>query len=210
MSREERVTGIWLAAGLTIVFAIDSLFPLGVASGMLYVPLLLLCQPANGRRWLLPVAVGSTVLIVLDLVLAIGGARSPEWVYLTNRAGSTGVLWTVAVLLRRSFRLEAAHHDALERAAALAERRVLSRPAADLRRVQADPAFGRGVAVARGLHPGALRGVVLARDVPVVPGVRCTPDSRPCSRKVSSRSDDSGVVGRTTPEWLGRLFRSGW
>jgi len=126
MSREERVTGIWLAAGLTIVFAIDSLFPLGVASGMLYMPLLLLCQPAKGRRWLLPVAVGSTILIVLDLGLAIGGARSPEWVYLTNRAGSTGVLWTVAVLLRRSFRLEAAHHDALERAAALAERRVLS------------------------------------------------------------------------------------
>ena len=125
MSREERVTGIWLVAGLTIVFGIDSLFPLGVASGMFYVPLLLLCQPANGRRWLLPVAAASTVLIVLDLVLAIGGARSPEWVYLTNRAGSTAVLWTVALLLRRSFSLEATHHDAVERAATLAERRVL-------------------------------------------------------------------------------------
>jgi hypothetical protein len=50
-----------------MVLAIDSLFPLGVASGMLYVPLLFLCQPANGRRWLLPVAAASTVLIVLDL-----------------------------------------------------------------------------------------------------------------------------------------------
>ena len=126
MSREERHAGIWLAAGLAAAFGVDSLFPLGVASGMLYVPLVLLCQPANGRRWLLPVVVVSTVLIVLDLVLAIGGARSPEWVYLTNRFGSTGVLWTVALLLRRSFRLEAAQHAAASRAAALAERRVLA------------------------------------------------------------------------------------
>ena len=157
MSREERVTGIWLVAGLAMVFAIDSLFPLGVASGMLYVPLLLVCQPANGRRWLLPVIAASTVLIVLDLALGIGGASSPRWVYLTNRAGSLSVLWTIALLLRRRFHLEASHDEAVARAAALAERRVLERHAADLRRVQADPAFGRRLAVARGLHPGALR-----------------------------------------------------
>lgn len=125
MSREERVTGIWLVAGLAIVFAVDSLFPLGVASGMLYVPLLFLCQPAKGRRWLLPVAAGSTVLIGLDLMLGIGGAASPPWVYLTNRTGSTIVLWTIALLLRRSFQLEAEHEDAVGKAAALAERRVL-------------------------------------------------------------------------------------
>jgi hypothetical protein len=89
------------------------------------VPLLFLCQPAAGRRWLVPVAAASTVLIVLDLALAIGGAASPEWVYLTNRAGSTIVLWAIAMLLRRRFRLEAKHEDAVERAAALAERRVL-------------------------------------------------------------------------------------
>ena len=125
MSREERVTGIWLVAGLAMVFAIDSLFPLGVASGMFYVPLLFLCQPADGRRWLLPVAAASTVLIVIDLALGIGGAASPQWVYLTNRAGSTIVLWTIALLLRRSVRLEAEHKNTVERAAALAERRVL-------------------------------------------------------------------------------------
>ena len=125
MSREERVTGIWLVAGLAIVFAVDALFPLGVASGMLYVPLLFLCQPADGRRWLVPVAAASTVLIVLDLALGFGGSASPQWVYLTNRAGSTVVLWTIAVLLRRSFRLEAENNEAVERAAALAERRVL-------------------------------------------------------------------------------------
>ena len=126
MSRDERWTGLWLAAGLAAVFAIDSLFPLGVASGMLYVPLLLLCQPEGGRRWLLPVAAVSTVLIVLDLELGLGGARSPQWVYLTNRAGSTLVLWTIAVLLRRNFRLQAQHEAAVERAAALTERRVLA------------------------------------------------------------------------------------
>ena len=125
MSRQERVTGIWLGAGLATVFAVDSLFPLGVASGMLYVPLLFLCQPADGRRWLVPVAAASTVLIVLDLALGIGGAASPEWVYLTNRGGSTIVLWTIALLLRRGFRLEAEHKDTVERAAAMAERRVL-------------------------------------------------------------------------------------
>lgn len=125
MSGDERVTGIGLAAGLAIVFAVDSLFPLGVASGMLYVPLLLWCQPANGRRWLLPVAAASTVLIVLDLALGLGGASSPRWVYLTNRAGSTAVLWAIALLIRRSIRLEDARANAVERAAALAERRVL-------------------------------------------------------------------------------------
>jgi hypothetical protein len=125
VSREERVTGVWLVAGLAIVFAIDSLFPLGVASGMLYVPLLFGCQPPSGRRWLLPVAAASTALILLDLGLGIGGTLSPQWVYLTNRSASMAVLWTIALLLRRSFRLEAAHDEVVEKAAALAERRVL-------------------------------------------------------------------------------------
>src|SRR4029453_3145469 len=67
VSSGERGTGIWLVAGLAMVLAIDSLFPLGVASGMLYVPLLFLCQPANGPRGLLRGAAARTVLIVLDL-----------------------------------------------------------------------------------------------------------------------------------------------
>ncbi|MEO5823874.1 MAG: hypothetical protein ABIT71_25490 [Vicinamibacteraceae bacterium] len=125
MSREERLTGLWLIAGLAAVFAIDSMFPLGVASGMIYVPLLFGCQPEHGRRWLMLVAAVSTALIVLDLSLGIGGAISPPWVYLTNRGGSIAVLWTIALLLRHSFVLEAAHDAAVERAAALAERRVL-------------------------------------------------------------------------------------
>jgi hypothetical protein len=125
VSREERSTGLWLIGGLAVVFGLDSLFPLGVASGMFYVPLLFLCQPEHGRRWLVPVAAASTGLILLDLVLGIGGAISPPWVYLTNRGGSIGVLWAITFLLRRSFRLEAAHDAAVERAAALAERRVL-------------------------------------------------------------------------------------
>ena len=125
MSRSERVAGVWLIASLAAVFAVDTLFPLGVASGMLYVPVLFFCQPQEGRRWLMPVAAASTVLIVLDLSLGIGGAISPPWVYLTNRAGSIAVLWTIALLLRRSVRLEQAHDAALEAAAVLAERRVL-------------------------------------------------------------------------------------
>jgi hypothetical protein len=125
MSRRERSAGAWLFAGLAMVFAVDTLFPLGVASGILYVPVLFFCQPENGRRWLMPVATIATALIVLDLSLAIGGAISPPWVYLTNRAGSVAVLWAIALLLRRSFRLERAHDIAVETAAALAERRVL-------------------------------------------------------------------------------------
>ena len=125
MSRQERAAAIWLVGGLVVVFAIDSMFPLGVASGMLYVPLLFLCQPADGRRWLIPVAALSTALILLDLALGIGGAISPAWVYLTNRGASISVLWAIALLLRRSFRLEAAHDAAVEAAAALNERRVL-------------------------------------------------------------------------------------
>ena len=125
MSRPERLAAIGLVAGLVVVFAIDSRFPRGVSSGMLYIPLLFVCQPPHGRRWLIPVAGLSTGLILLDLALGIGGAISPAWVYLTNRGGSIGVLWAIALLLRRGFRLEAAHDAAVADAAALAERRVL-------------------------------------------------------------------------------------
>ena len=116
MSREERVTGIWLVAGLAIVFAVDSLFPLGVASGMLYVPLLLLCQPANGRRWLLPVTGASTVLIDAPACKRI--QRSDD-------------AWQIA----------------------------------------------------RGLHPGELRGLVLATGCARRAWSRSIPSYRPCSRK---------------------------
>jgi hypothetical protein len=125
MSREEHFTGAWLVAGLAAVFAIDLLLPLGVASGMFYVPLLFLCRPVNGRRWLMPVAGVATGLILLDVALGVGGALSPPWVYLTNRLGSIAVVWAIALLLRGGFALEKAHDDAVERAAALAERRVL-------------------------------------------------------------------------------------
>jgi hypothetical protein len=125
MTRAERNIGCSLVAGLAAVFAIDSFFPLGVASGVFYAPLLFLCQPESGRRWLLPVTLAGTALILLDLWLAIGGALTPPWVYLTNRFASIAMLWAMALLLRRSFRLEQAHDEAVERAAALAERRVL-------------------------------------------------------------------------------------
>jgi hypothetical protein len=126
MSREEGFAGAGLIVALAAVFGLDLLFPLGVASGMFYVPLLFLCRPANGRRWLIPVASLATVLILLDLALGVGGALSPPWVYLTNRAGSISVLWAIAILLRRGFALERAHDEAVERAAAFAERRVLA------------------------------------------------------------------------------------
>ena len=125
VSRQERLDAFGLVAGLVIVFAIDSRFPLGVATGMLYVPLLFVCQPPHRRRWLIAVAALSTALILLDVALGIGGTIGPAWVYLTNRGGSIGVLWTIALQLRRSFRLEAAHDAAVEEGAALAERRVL-------------------------------------------------------------------------------------
>ena len=51
VSRQERLAAIELVAGLGLVFAIDSRFPLGVASGMLYIPLLFVCQPPHGRSW---------------------------------------------------------------------------------------------------------------------------------------------------------------
>ena len=125
VSRQERLDAFGLVAGLVIVFAIDLRFPLGVATGMLYVPLLFVCQPPHRRRWLIAVAALSTALILLDVALGIGGTIGPAWVYLTNRGGSIGVLWTIALQLRRSFRLEAAHDAAVEEGAALAERRVL-------------------------------------------------------------------------------------
>ena len=74
VSRQERLDAFGLLAGLVVVFAIDSRFPLGVATGMLDVPLLFVWQPSHRRRWLIPVAALSTALILLDVALGIGGA----------------------------------------------------------------------------------------------------------------------------------------
>jgi hypothetical protein len=132
---------------------------------MFYVPLLFLCQPADGRRWLLSVAAASTVLIVVDLALGIGGAASPQWVLPDEpRRLPRSCCGTIALLLRRSVRLEAEHKYSVERAAALTERPGARRHAADLRRMQADVQRSDDAwQSVEDLHPGALRGLVLAR-----------------------------------------------
>ena len=158
VSREEQVTGIWLVAGLAMVFASTRCSRWVSRRGCST------CAPArvsaaNGRRWLLPVIAATTVLIVLDLALGIGGASSPRWVYLTNRAGSFE-----RVVDDRAAAPPPLPPGGIARRSGGAGRGPgrapgAERHAADLRRVQADPALGRRLAVARGLHPGALRGL---------------------------------------------------
>lgn len=114
------------AFSLLIVFCVDIMVPLGVAIGILYVPLLFLFTATSVRKYLLPLAIVISLLIVADIAFGTDAPVSPTWVYLTNRAISLGIVWIVALLLRRTFIQEDLKNEALRREAILNERRVLA------------------------------------------------------------------------------------
>jgi len=87
-------TTILLAVG---IFVLDFFYPLGVAVGALYTPLVLITLWSSSRRFTLIVTVGATVLTVVGLFYPLYGAA--DWLAVTNRVLSLITIWVAAILV---------------------------------------------------------------------------------------------------------------
>jgi uncharacterized membrane protein YccC len=87
-------TTILLAVG---IFVLDFFYPLGVAIGVLYTPLVLMTLWSAYRHLTLIVAVGATLLTILGLFYPISGTT--DWLAVTNRWLSLITIWVAAILV---------------------------------------------------------------------------------------------------------------
>jgi hypothetical protein len=87
-------TTILLAVG---IFVLDFFYPLGVAVGALYTPLVLITLWSHSSRFTLIVTVGTTVLTVAGLFYPLYGAAN--WLAVTNRVLSLITIWVTAILV---------------------------------------------------------------------------------------------------------------
>jgi uncharacterized membrane protein YccC len=87
-------TTILLAVG---IFVLDFIYPLGVAVGALYTPLVLITLWSSSRRFTLIVTVGATVLTVVGLFYPLYGGAN--WLAVTNRVLSLITIWVAAILV---------------------------------------------------------------------------------------------------------------
>ena len=87
-------TTILLAVG---IFVLDFFYPLGVAVGALYTPLVLITLWSSSRRFTLIVTVGATVLTVVGLFYPLYGVA--DWLAVTNRVLSLITIWVAAILV---------------------------------------------------------------------------------------------------------------
>jgi PAS domain S-box-containing protein len=102
--RHERalmIGGAILAAAVAVV---DAAVPLGVATGMLYVLVILIGLWIATPRYPIVAAAGATLLIVLDTIL--GWEEHPPEIIFFNRPLITLMLWITAVVVVRFGRLE--------------------------------------------------------------------------------------------------------
>jgi hypothetical protein len=87
-------TTILLAVG---IFVLDFFYPLGVAIGALYTPLVLITLWSSSRRFTLIVTAGASTLTVVGLFYPLYGAS--DWLALTNRVLSLITIWVAAILV---------------------------------------------------------------------------------------------------------------
>jgi hypothetical protein len=87
-------TTILLAVG---IFVLDFFYPLGVAVGALYTPLVLITLWSYSHRFTLIVTVGATALTVAGLFYPLYGAAN--WLAVTNRVLSLITIWIAAMLV---------------------------------------------------------------------------------------------------------------
>ena len=87
-------TIVLLGAG---VFVLDYFYPLGVAIGALYTPLVLITLWSADRRFTLIVAVGASIPTVVGLFYPLYGAA--DWLAVTNRVLSLITIWVAAILV---------------------------------------------------------------------------------------------------------------
>lgn len=87
-------TTVLLAVG---IFVLDFFYPVGVAVGALYTPLVLITLWSAYRRFTLIVTVGVSILTVVGLFYPLSGAA--DWLAVTNRVLSLITIWVAAILV---------------------------------------------------------------------------------------------------------------
>jgi PAS domain S-box-containing protein len=90
---------------LLTIFLIDLQLPLGAATGMLYVSVILLGLWARSIAYAVVAAALATVLTMVDL--ALGWSETPSAVVYVNRPLMTLTYWVTAVLVVRASKLQA-------------------------------------------------------------------------------------------------------
>lgn len=100
MRHEWRIlSGVVILAAL--VFVVDVLLPLGVASGVLHVGVVLIALRSTSERMVLGTAVGCSLLVLLDMPLSQGPGNTEWWKVIVNRGLSIFVVWVTAILGRQ-------------------------------------------------------------------------------------------------------------
>lgn len=97
-TRTERRTRIVVAILAVIVFVIDVFLPLGVASGVLHVGVVLVALRSLSERFVIGTAVACSLLTLLDMLLSPGPGSTEWWKVVVNRGLSLFVIWVTAIL----------------------------------------------------------------------------------------------------------------
>jgi membrane-bound ClpP family serine protease len=87
---------IGCAALMLLFFAADLVVPLGYAVGVLYIMVILLSLQSPQSRFMLHIAAGSSILIVVGFLLSPGGGE--VWKGIFNRGIALLAIWTTAVI----------------------------------------------------------------------------------------------------------------
>lgn len=84
-----------------LVFVMDVLLPLGVASGVLHAVVVLVALRSSSERIVLGTAIACSLLVLLDMPLSQGPGNTEWWKVIVNRGLSIFVVWVTAILGRQ-------------------------------------------------------------------------------------------------------------
>lgn len=96
---QRTLIGVVLLAAM--VFVADVLLPLGVASGVLHVSVVLVALRSSSERLVIGTAAACTALTLLDMPLSPGPGNTEWWKVILNRGLSIFVIWVTAILGRQ-------------------------------------------------------------------------------------------------------------
>lgn len=100
-TKHERRTLVGVAILAMIVFVVDILVPLGVASGVLHVGVVLIALRSSSERLVFGTAVVCSLLVLIDIPLSPGPGTTEWWKVIVNRSMSIFVVWVTAILGRQ-------------------------------------------------------------------------------------------------------------
>ena len=100
-TRHERRTLVNVVIFAALVFVVDVLLPLGVASGVLHVGVVLIALRSASERMVIGTAIACSLLTLLDMPLSPGPGLTEWWKVIVNRGLSIFVIWVTAILGRQ-------------------------------------------------------------------------------------------------------------